>query len=259
MMDRARAMSILEHLGELKRRMVRVAIVFLLATVAAGIFYEPIFEFMRDPAVKALGETGGEIISTTPAEAWSAAMKVAVILGFTATIPYFLLELTLFLRPGLKPNERRYLYFLFPFGTFSFALGVWFGFEVLIPPAIYFLLTFGEELATPYPAIGPYTSFMISLMFWMGLIFELPVVMFFLAKIGIVDSRWLIRQWRWMVLFAFVLGAVITPTFDPVTQSLVAGPVVFLYTTGIILVKFGERGANKEQSLTAETPAGGSE
>lgn len=257
-MNNARAMSILEHLGELKRRMVRVAFVFLIATVVAGIYYEPIFEFLRAPAEEALDVAEGQLIFTEVTEAWAAAMKVAVIIGFTATIPYFLLELTLFLRPGLKPNERKYLYFLFPFGTISFAAGVWFGFAVLIPPAVHFLLTFGSELATPYPKIGSYISMLISLMFWMGLIFELPIVMFFLSKIGVVDSSWLIKQWRWTVLFAFVLGALVTPTLDPVTQSLVAGPVIGLYVVGIGLAKLAERG-REDTALAAESPAGGSD
>lgn len=257
-MNNARAMSILEHLGELKRRMVRVAAVFLIATVAAGIYYEPIFEFLRAPAEEALDVSEGQLIFTEVTEAWAAAMKVAVIIGFTASIPYFLLELTLFLRPGLKPSERRYLYFLFPLGTLSFAAGAWFGFEVLIPPAVHFLLTFGSELATPFPKIGSYISMLISLMFWMGLIFELPIVMFFLAKIGMVNSAWLIKQWRWMVLFAFVLGALVTPTLDPVTQSMVAGPVIILYVLGIGLARLAERG-RADAALPAESPAGGSD
>jgi sec-independent protein translocase protein TatC len=253
-------MSILQHLDELKRRMIRVALVFLAATIAAAFFYEQIFEFLRQPATEALAEAEGDLIFTEVAEAWSAVMKVSVVLGFSAAVPYFLFELTMFLRPGLKPHERKYLYFLFPLGTLSFAAGAWFGFVVLIPPAVHFLLIFGSELATPYPKIGSYISLMISLSVWMGLIFELPIMLFFLTKIGIVNSRWLILQWRWTVLSAFVLGAIVTPTLDPVTQALVAGPVIGLYIVGIGLSKIAERGKKPEDGpVTAESPAGGSE
>ena len=97
----------------------------------------------------------------------------------------------------------------------------------------------------------------------MGLIFELPIVMFFLAKLGFVNYRWYMKQWRWMVLFAFVLGAVVTPTFDPITQLLVAGPVIGLYVAGTILAWFGERGKKEEEAETdqpavADSPSGGS-
>lgn len=247
-MNRDRAMSILEHLDEFKRRMIRVVIVLVIFTIIAAVFYEPIFNFLQAPAIEALDKADGDIIFTQVAEAWGAAMKVAVIIGFAATMPYFLLELTLFLRTGLQPHERRYLYFFFPFATISFAAGVWFGFAMLIPPAIKFLLTFGAELATPYPTIGSYVGLLISLSFWMGLIFELPIVMFFITKLGAASSAWFIKQWRWTVLFAFVLGAVVTPTFDPVTQSLVAGPVILLYATGTALAWFAERGKTHSES-----------
>lgn len=240
-------MTVLEHLNELKRRMIRVAIAFLIFTIAAAVFYDHIFEFLRKPAEEALANSEGQIIFTQVAEAWGAVMKIVVIIGFTATMPYLLFEVAMFLRAGLTPNERYYLYFFIPFSILSFAGGVWFGFEMLIPPAINFLLTFGSELATPLPSIGSYVSLLIALSFWMGLIFELPVVMFFLAKLGVVSSGWFIKQWRWMILFAFVLGAIVTPTFDPITQSLVAGPVIVLYTTGIALARFAERGRQEEQ------------
>lgn len=258
MIDRNRAMSILDHLGELKRRMIRVSIAFLIFTIIAAVFYDPIFEFLRKPAEDALAGADGEIIFTQVAEAWGAAMKVAVILGFTAAMPYFLFELTMFLRTGLTSRERRYLYFFFPFSVLSFGVGVWFGFVVLIPPAINFLLTFGSELATPFPTIGSYVGLLIALSFWMGLIFELPIVMFFLSKLGVVNSSWYLRQWRWMVLFAFVLGAVVTPTFDPVTQSLVAGPVIVLYITGTVMAKIAERGKDESEAPVTDSPSGGS-
>lgn len=256
MMNRDRAMSILEHLDELKRRMIRVSVAFLIFTIIAAVFYDQIFEFLRKPAEEALADSEGQIIFTQVAEAWGAAMKVAVILGFTAAMPYFLFELTMFLRGGLTPKEARYLYFFFPFSILSFAVGVWFGFVVLIPPAINFLLTFGSELATPFPTIGSYVGLLIALSFWMGLIFELPIVMFFLSKLGVVNSRWYRRQWRWMVLFAFILGAVVTPTFDPITQSLVAGPVIGLYITGTVLAKFAERGKEDSESAVTDSPTG---
>jgi sec-independent protein translocase protein TatC len=252
-MDQERAMSILEHLGELKSRMIRVGIVFLILTITSAIFYDYIFEFLRQPAEEALADADGEIIFTQVAEAWGAVMKIVVIVGFMGTVPYLMFETTMFLRTGLTRSERYYLYFFLPFSVLSFAAGVWFGFAVLIPPAINFLLTFGSELATPLPSISSYVSLLIALSFWMGLIFELPVIMFFLSKLKIVNSTWYMKQWRWMVLFAFVLGAIVTPTFDPITQSLVAGPVIGLYLTGTVLARFAERGRTEQETDSVDT------
>jgi sec-independent protein translocase protein TatC len=250
-------MTVLEHLGELKRRLIRVGIVFLIFTVTAFVFYQELFEFLRRPAEEALANSDGDIVFGRIAEAWSATAKVAVIVGFSAALPFFLFELTMFLRPGLTPREQKYLYLLLPGGTLSFAAGVWFGFEIILPPAVNFLLTFGSELATPLISIDSYVTLLISLMMWMGMIFELPIVMFFLAKLGVVGYRWFSKQRRWAVLFAFVLGAIITPTFDPATQSLVAGPVIVLYEAGIWLSRLAERG--RQEAPLAEGPVGGSE
>lgn len=255
-MNDARVMTVLEHLGEFKRRMMRVGVVFLVFTIAAIVFYEPLFDILKAPAQEALANADGELIFTKVTEAWGAVAKVGVIVGFSLSMPVFLWEMMMFLRPGLTPSERKYLYFLVPLGTISFAIGVWFGFAVLLPPAINFLLTFGSELATPLITIGSYVGLMISMMFWMGLIFELPIVMFFLAKIRLIDSKSLGRQRRWAILAAFVLGAIITPTFDPVTQSMVAGPIIVLFEAGLWLAKLAERGRDEQPAATAEEGPG---
>ena len=245
MTDR-RLMTVLEHMDEIKRRLLRVAIVFLVFTVAAIIFYEQLFEWIKKPTNDALSIAEGEIIFTKVTEAWASVAKVGVVVGFSLSVPVFLWESMMFLRPGLTPSERKYMYLLVPLGTISFGIGTWFGFAILLPPAIKFLLTFGSELATPLITIGNYVSLMISLMFWMGLIFELPLIMFFMTKMGVIHSKGLAKQRRWAILIAFVLGALITPTFDPITQSMVAGPIIVLFEVGLQLSKLAERGVKKD-------------
>jgi sec-independent protein translocase protein TatC len=120
--------------------------------------------------------------------------------------------------------------------------GAWFGFAVLLPPAIKFLLGFGSDLATPLIAVGDYVTLLVSLMLWMGIVFELPIVMFLLAKMGVMPASWIGKQRRWAILAAFVLGAIITPSFDPLTQSIAAGPIIVLYEAGYWLSKLAERG-----------------
>ena len=139
-------------------------------------------------------------------------------------MPFVLYQIVRFVSPGLNPSERRYLYALMPAVVVAFILGAAFGYRVLFPPAIHFLLSFGNEIATPYIRIGNYVSLMISLLLWMGVVFETPIVLFFLSRIGIVSPQQLGRQRRYAVVVAFILGALITPTFDPINQTLVAPP-----------------------------------
>ena len=127
----------------------------------------------------------------------------------------------------------------------SFLGGVAFGYFVLIPPAVNFLLSWGSDLATPMIRIGNYVSIMVTLLFWLGLVFETPVVMFLLAKLGVVSWRTYARWRRYWVLVAFILGALITPTFDPVNQALVAAPLIVLYELGIWLSRFAARSSTR--------------
>ena len=111
-----------------------------------------------------------------------------------------------------------------------------------------FLLGFGSDIATPYIRIGNYVSLMLSLLFWMGVIFEMPVVLFFLSKIGAVSSELLARYRRYAIVVAFILGAIITPTFDPINQSLVAAPIIVLYEASIWLSKLAGRGRRRAEA-----------
>jgi sec-independent protein translocase protein TatC len=137
------------------------------------------------------------------------------------------------------------VWILLPASVVSFALGVAFGYYILLPPAINFLLNFGGDIATPLIRIGSYVGLVTTLLFWLGAIFELPIVIFFLAKIGLVTPKWLAGKRKWVVVLAFVVGAMITPTFDPVNQSLVAGPIIILYELGYWLARIGVQDKGK--------------
>ena len=130
--------------------------------------------------------------------------------------------------------------------------GVVFGYFVLIPPATTFLLTFGSDIATPQIKIGNYISIITRLLLAIGLVFEMPVVITFLARIGIVKANWLARKWKMAVIVAFVLAAIITPTFDPINQSLVAIPLIVLYMMSIWLAKLAQR--KKAEVVATPTP-----
>ena len=154
----------------------------------------------------------------------------------------------MFVSPGLNPTEKIYLYILMPVSILIFLLGAGFGYFVLFPPAVKFLITFGSDLATPIIRIGNYVSPKLSLLFWMRVIFELPIVLFFLSRVAVVRPAFLSRNRKWAIVLAFVLGALITPTLDPINQTLVAIPVLVLYEVGIILSKIGVKIRDREST-----------
>lgn len=240
-----RPMRLMNHFAELKRRFYISAIAVVIATVAAFIFYQPIQTFVQQPAVDALErvrpDDPARLVQLDITEGWTVTAKVSVLVGFAVSFPVVLSQIIMFVTPGLKSNERRILYLLLPGGTLLFLAGAAFAYYILIPPAILFLLQFGGEIAIVTPRLSSYVSLVITLVIWMGLIFELPIVMFLLAKLGVLMPSWLSGKRRWVILFAFILAAIITPTVDPVTQTLVAGPVIVLYELGLQLSKLAVR------------------
>jgi sec-independent protein translocase protein TatC len=239
MKDRPR--PIMEHLTELKKRLFRAAVVGIAFTIVALVFNQYIFDVLERPAGNALNpELGGKLAQQDVTEAWSAIAKVGIIVGLSASLPFFLYQIVAFVRPALKPAERKWLYVLIPAGMLSFAAGATFGYFVLLPPAIKFLLNVGSSFSTPLIGITSYINLILALMFWMGVVFELPLVMFFLGWLGILKGRWVAKQRKWALMLAFVLGAIITPTADPLNQSLVAGPIIVMYEVGHWLVRIAE-------------------
>ena len=234
-------MSLFDHLTELRRRLVRVAIVVLIGIILAFIFRGFILEVLMTPAEGFDTLPNGKPVYTEMTEMIGITMKISLVSGFILALPVF--------APGLTRKERGYLVFLLPGSVVSFAVGASFGYFVLFPPALNFLLTFGSDVATPMIRIGNYMNLVINLLFWMGIAFEMPLVIFFLAKIGIVAPRHLTWFRRYAVILAFVLGAMITPTFDPINQSLVALPIIVLFEFSILLARFAARGKSNSRNI----------
>ncbi len=234
-------MSILDHLNELKKRLFRVAIVALIFIGIAVGNFQRIFDLFTNESRRLIEAAGGDIIQLTLTEAWVAAAKLAIMVGLVAALPYFLWEMSMFFRPGLKSSEQKYIYFLIPGALISFGLGAAFAYLILIPRLFEFMLQFQGNLAVPTITAASVVSLMMGILFWIGSIFELPIVMFILAKIGLLTSAWLKTKRRWMILISFVFGAIVTPT-DPLSQVIVAIPVMLLFEIGMLLVRLAERG-----------------
>jgi sec-independent protein translocase protein TatC len=223
------------HLEELRRR-----IIVCLIAVAAGViisfaFADQLFAVLIKPA------GGVSLIFVEVTEMLSTYMQVCLIGGIIISMPVLVYELIAFVTPALTAQEKKYVWIILPFIIFMFVGGVLFGYFVLIPPAMNFLLSFGANIATPQIRIGNYISLVSRLLLAIGLVFEMPVVTTFLARLGILSWRWLANQWKWAVILAFVLGALITPTLDPVNQTLVAAPLIVLYLLSILLAWIVEK------------------
>ena len=162
-----------------------------------------------------------------------------------------LYQVVMFVAPGLTGRERRYLFLFMPAALVAFAAGVAFAYYVLTPPALRFLLGF-SDVATPLIRISNFVNLMVRLLFWMGVAFETPLVMYMLAQLGIVSAQRLSRFRRYWVVIAFILAAIITPTFDPVNQALVAGPLLVLYELGVLLARLAGRSRREAETAIVQ-------
>jgi len=233
--------TIVEHIEELRRRLFWALLALVVGTLVSAVFAQQLLEWLARP-VGGLEQL--EAIEVT--ENVGVFMQTALLAGVTLAMPVILYQLWRFVAPGLLPHERRYVYLLIPLATVLFVSGVAFAYFVMLPAAIPFLLGFIAIPARPRPA--NYISFITSMMFWVGLSFEMPLLVFFLAKVRVVNHRMLARNWRAAVLLIAVLAAVVTPTPDPVNMALVMMPLVLLYGLSIILARiaYGATDARRE-------------
>ena len=239
--------SILGHLAELRDRLVRGTIAVVITVVIAFIFINQIFALLTfkseltrpvfDYLVNVLHLTAPPDVQTLQAiemtESFGAYMNVGLVSGIILAIPYLIYELIMFIAPALTNKEKRYVYLLIPWVTLMLIVGVLFAYFILLPPAINFFFNFGKEVAILNPRIKDYIAFVTKLLLAVGLVFELPVLITFLAKIGVVSPKWLSQNRKWAIIVAFVVGGIITPTFDPINQLLVTLPMLLLYEVSI--------------------------
>jgi sec-independent protein translocase protein TatC len=224
-------MPLMEHLKELRTRLMRAMLALAITTTISFFFAKQVLVILLAP----MGDTLPQALK--PTESIGNYMKVALMCGFTLAMPFIVYQFGRFLAPGLTKQEKRYLFLLVPGATLCFVAGVAFAYFIMMPAAIPFLQGFMGDIILQQWAIGEYLSFVTSLMLWMGLAFEMPLVVFFLAKLGIVDAQFLSRNRKYAILIIAVVAAVITPTIDPLNMMLVMVPLVVLYELGVILAK----------------------
>ena len=252
-------MSFLEHLDELRQRLIRSLLSLVVAFALCWGFRERIFHFLTDPLRQGTptAESGPgqsvQFIYTAPTEAFMLYMKMVFFVGIFVAAPYILYQVWAFVSPGLYPHEKRYAWPFIAAGTFFFLGGAAFGHFYLFPLTFAFLVDFGGLDMQFLPKVGEYYEFYSWFLLGLGAVFQLPVIIFVLSRIGLVTPGFLLRKFKYAVLISFVVAAIITPTPDVATQTLLAVPMLGLYLLGVLVAwVFGRPRRRSEEAVSAE-------
>jgi len=240
----------LSHLEELRKRFVAISIGIGVAFVICYIFSERLFQYLILP-LKAVLPKGDRLIFTNLPEMFITYLKVSLIAGILLAAPFIFYELWLFIAPGLYQREKKYVIPFVLFSTILFVGGALFGYFVVFPFGFKFFLGFSNEYVKALPSVKQYFSFSIKLLFAFGVVFELPVVIFFLTKMGMVTSDFLKKQRKYEILLIFVIAAILTPP-DVATQCMMAGPLLLLYEISILISKMAKRKKRDEDTPEEE-------
>lgn len=251
MVDNAEKQPFLSHLEELRKRLVVCAIGVGAGFVIAYIFAERLFQLLVAP-LKAVMPEGDQLIFTNLPEMFFAYIKVAFIAGIMAASPLIFYQLWMFIAPGLYQKEKKMAIPFVISSTILFVGGALFGYFVVFPFGFKFFIGFSNEYVKALPSVKQYFSFSMKLLFAFGVVFELPVIIFFLSKMGIVTPQFLRQKRKYAILLTFVLAAILTPP-DVITQCMMAGPLIVLYEIGIIVSRIAQK--KKEGGETAKAEA----
>lgn len=234
-------MSLLEHLGELRKRLTKCAYAVAVGFFACYAFAEDIFDLLLLPMVGIL--TDSHFQYTSPPEAFFTYMKVAFVAGIFVASPYIFYQLWAFVAPGLYEHESKWIIPISGFTALLFVTGALFGYFVVFPFGFEFFASYSNEKIQFIPKLNEYTTFCLQLLLAFGLIFELPLFLLILARLGVVTADKLRKTRKYAILVIFIVAAILTPP-DPFTQTLMAGPLMVLYELSIWLAKvFGKKPA----------------
>jgi sec-independent protein translocase protein TatC len=243
-------MPFMEHLGELRTRIVRSLLALL---VGLGIAL-PFSQRIEDYLMRSITKLGYSLVFVSPTEAFWVQMKIAVIAGLFISAPGILWQIWAFVAPGLHHHEKRYTVPFVVIGSLLFIIGGAFSLLVVTPFAIQFLLSYARPGLQPMITLENHVNFLLKFTLAFGIVFELPLAITLLARLGVVTPRLLAKNRKYAILGAFIAGAILTPTPDAFNQTLMAGPLILLYEIGIICARiFGRR--PKPAPVATETSA----
>jgi len=234
LVERARSMPLLAHLEELRKRIIFSVLGVLVGFLSCWSFADRIFGLMQQPIIQALRHhgIGGGLVYLNPTDPFNLYLEVALVGGLFAASPFVFYQLWLFVAPGLYRKEKRYV-LPFLLGTVGlFIAGGLFGYKMVYPASLDFLIGYGQRFQ-PMITIGEYTKLFVTIIIGLGLIFEMPILVFFLALMRVITARWMLRNLRYSILVIFIVAAVVTPTADILNMCLFAAPMVALYAISI--------------------------
>jgi len=231
--------DLVQRLEEVRNRLIRSALFLVVASVVAYAFSHRVLEDMqmRLPA-------GSELVFLAPSEAFFSRIKLALAGGLVLSFPFLMYQILGFVSPYLTRRDRRMGFFLIPLSFALFLMGAGFSYFVMMPFALGFLLGFGGAEMEPMLSIAPYVNFVLLMVLPLGLIFQLPIVMVFLTRLGIIDPVAMARNRKYAVFAIFVIAAVLTPA-DVFSQLLMAGPLLVLYEFSLLVSRLARRRASK--------------
>ncbi|MDD3315179.1 MAG: twin-arginine translocase subunit TatC [Syntrophaceticus sp.] len=242
------AMGLLDHLEDLRKCIIISIIAIVVCSIISFAFIEHIVDIITKPL------TAQEItpVFTAVTEGIFTYFKIALISGIILAFPVVIWQAWRFLVPALYPHEKKYLCKLIPISIILFVAGVVFAYFTIFPLAVYVLINLASEFE-PMLTISKYLSFTLSLLIPFGLIFEFPLVIYFLTSIGAVTPQWLLRNRKYAIVITFILAAILTPGPDPVSQLVMAAPMIVLYEAGILVAKIvAKRRDRKRKELNSE-------
>lgn len=239
-------MTFLEHLEDLRKRIFYSLITVIVVVIPAWLFSKDIYNILSRPVTKYLPE-GTKLAYTHLTAPFMLYIKVSFLTAIFVTSPFIFLQLWYFVAPGLYKKEKKYVYPFVIFTSFFFILGALFGYFVAFPFACNFFLKMGGEFQ-PVITVDQYFSLALRLLLGIALVFEMPTLVFFLSRMGIITSRWMIKNFKYAVLVVFIIAAVITPSPDMINQSILAVPMLFLYGLSLLIAFIFEKKKAKRKS-----------
>ena len=228
-------MSFLEHLDELRKRLIHCAVALVAGVFVSFFFLDRFFNFVFVP-LQATLPPGGTFITTEAPEYFMLYLKVGLLLGFFIALPYIVFQLWLFIAPGLYSHEKRFAIPFVLFASVFFLAGAAFAHYIAFPVTWNFFIDFSKGgFVQVMPTIGPTFALYVKVVLAFGVIFQMPTVVFFLARMGVVNARFLIKNIKYAILIIFILAAVLSPGGDLASQFLMAGPMLVLYAFSILI------------------------